>query len=524
MGQKLEERLRTAWRQIIPHVTIGLEDSAFDLGANSLQVLMLVAASSEVLRIDIDLDAFFTNPTMAYLLKQHGKNTANKAKPEEAVQEIPLLPAQRWLLSSGSNLNQWWTGLLLTAHQVFDTVLLRVAVEACAQRHAALRCTFSPDDRAARVAATPHPGVFTTLDLRNCPLEHRQRVLEWFTLRENNSVDLENGPLFSLAYIHWNDAEVRLFLRVHHLISDGYSNGVVLREIIDNYRNLAAGSKVRAKLPTSVGEIAGHRRQFADTFMLPNSFTQALDSYHFVELPKDFRPSPVSNRGIYNSALVHTLSVQQADQLEHLAKEADASIIDVFMWALARTLCKWTADNHVRIVNIDAGRRSAGIGSLDSSETVGWLSVLSLLVFEINSQLSLIQQVQLVHRQRCNAPLAGAWFDDYRERSDWTYNIAPQEMVIFNFQGNVDQLLQLDRLKLKIASEKIRKAPATDTERQSCFYIDVRRETAGMKIAWHFSRALHLDRTIETLMKDFLDHLAGASSGIGMRRLITEPK
>ena len=194
------------------------------------------------------------------------------------------------------------------------------------------------------------------------------------------------------------------------------------------------------------------------------------------------------------------------------------------MWALARTLCKWTADNHVRIVNIDAGRRSAGVGSLDSSETVGWLSVLSLLVFEINSQLSLIQQVQLVHRQRCNAPLAGAWFDDYRERSDWTYNIAPQEVVIFNFQGNVDQLLQIDRLKLEIAREQIRKAPATDTERQSCFYIDVRRETAGMKIAWHFSRALHLDGTIEKLMKDFLDHLARASSCIGMRRLITEPE
>ncbi|TKV70405.1 hypothetical protein D0C28_26605 [Rhizobium sp. AU243] len=44
--------------------------------------------------------------------------------------------------------------------------------------------------------------------------------------------------------------------------------------------------------------------------------------------------------------------------------------------------------------------------------------------------------------------------------SDWTYNIAPQEEVIFNFQGNVDQWLQIDRLKLEIAREQIRKAPA----------------------------------------------------------------
>lgn len=74
---------------------------------------------------------------------------------------------------------------------------------------------------------------------------------------------------------------------------------------------------------------------------------------------------------------------------------------------------------------------------------------------------------------------------------------------------------------------ELRTEPEVRNLRTACLRLMVRspcrssdwtyvcRETAGMKIAWHFSRALHLDRTIETLMKDFLDRLAGASSGIG---------
>ncbi|MCW3841497.1 amino acid adenylation domain-containing protein, partial [Micromonospora yasonensis] len=128
-----------------------------------------------------------------------------------------------------------------------DTALLRQAVNGIVQRHESLRTTFEARD--GRPVQVVHPTLDVALpevDLRGTALgddELEERIVG--ALRE--PFDIAAGPLLRLALLRLDTDDCVLGVAMHHLISDGWSVGVLLGELSTRYAALVAGEQ--PKLP-----------------------------------------------------------------------------------------------------------------------------------------------------------------------------------------------------------------------------------------------------------------------------------
>jgi hypothetical protein len=163
--------------------------------------------------------------------------------------EVPLSFAQQrlWFLNRLEPGSPAYTEAV--AMHIFgslDVGAFRRAVQAVAQRHEILRCTFSLVDGIPRqfVHPVPHPDVTPPLlDLRYLPHAHRRSEIYRRLYGEAERIfDLENGPLARFTLFQSGDYEYYIVHAMHHIVSDGWSMGIFVREISTLYKALVRGA------------------------------------------------------------------------------------------------------------------------------------------------------------------------------------------------------------------------------------------------------------------------------------------
>jgi len=124
-----------------------------------------------------------------------------------------------------------------------DVPALRRALTAVAERHEALRTTFREVDGQPRlVLAPPGPVPLPRVDLSTLAPEQREaRGAELAREALGRPFDLAVGPLFRAGLVTLAPEDHQLWLSVHHIISDGGSMGIFLREWLALYAAFHAG-------------------------------------------------------------------------------------------------------------------------------------------------------------------------------------------------------------------------------------------------------------------------------------------
>ena len=247
-----EERLVAVWEEMLGVAPIGRHDDFFDLGGHSLLATRLVSRVRDELGLTTHLDAFFTNPTVAGLaaLWHDADGSAESDTSEPGIvpmprgDELPLSYAQEriWFLDRLEPGNPALNipaavGLEGAVHpQALDRALGRVV-----ERHESLRTVF--EDRGGRAVQRilPVARVLEDLkiqhtDLSAVPDDERSRHLEKVLDAEaRRPFDLERGPLWRCRLVRLAPEHHVLALCVHHVVSDGWSMGLLVRELAAYY-------------------------------------------------------------------------------------------------------------------------------------------------------------------------------------------------------------------------------------------------------------------------------------------------
>jgi hypothetical protein len=146
-----------------------------------------------------------------------------------------------------------------------DLDALGGAVAGLVARHEALRTTF--DDREgelAQIVALPAPVVLPCLDLTGLPVavregEARRQVQELV----HRPFDLRTGPLLRILVLRLAEGDHVVALSMHHIVSDGWSMEVVVRELVALYDAHRAGGEARlAELPIQYGDYAAWQQRW----------------------------------------------------------------------------------------------------------------------------------------------------------------------------------------------------------------------------------------------------------------------
>jgi len=146
-----------------------------------------------------------------------------------------------------------------------DVEALEAGLTEIARRHETLRTTFAMRGEEPRQLISP-PGPLRLIrgNLEELPQEQRQaEALRWAAEEAEHRFDLSEGPLFRTILLCLDDRQHVLILTMHHIITDGWSKGVLFRELAALYRAFSSGQpSPLADLPIQYGDFARWQREW----------------------------------------------------------------------------------------------------------------------------------------------------------------------------------------------------------------------------------------------------------------------
>ena len=262
-----EELVAAVFAEVLGVERVGAGDDFFALGGHSLLATRVVSRVRETFGVELPLRALFEAPTVAALVGRlamaaGGAAPAPPLRPRPGGAGAPLSFAQERLwfldrLEPGTPAFNMPASARLTG--ALDVPALARALSEVARRHESLRTTFGvEDDRPVQVVHPPAPVPLPVVDLSGlcapCALSEAARLAAAAALAP---FDLARGPLLRAALLRLGPEEHTLLLAMHHIVSDGWSLTVLLRELGALYAAFAAG------LPSPLAELPVQYADFA---------------------------------------------------------------------------------------------------------------------------------------------------------------------------------------------------------------------------------------------------------------------
>ncbi|MEW5931882.1 MAG: condensation domain-containing protein, partial [Gemmatimonadota bacterium] len=366
----VEEVLAGIWAEVLRLERVGVEESFFDLGGHSLLATQVVSRARHAFGVEVPLRALFEAPTVAGLaarveaLRSAGVAAAPPIERVPRTGPLPLSFAQQrlWVVDrldpGGATYNMPYA---LRLRGVLDMSALRAALDALVERHETLRTTFAEQDgRPVQVIQPPALVALTELDLRDRPGAEREPYAEHLAVEEALfPFDLARGPLLRCTLLRLGEDDHVLCFTMHHIVSDGWSMQVLVREVSALYAAFARGEEPRLpELPVQYADFAVWQRDWLSGETLEEQIgfwkTRLSGAPPVLEIPTD-RP-----RGAGNSPYAARQPLQVPPEtsraLRALSRREGTTLFMTLLAAWQGLLGRYAGQDDVVVGSAIAGR------------------------------------------------------------------------------------------------------------------------------------------------------------------------
>jgi amino acid adenylation domain-containing protein len=228
------------------------------------------------------------------------------------------------------------------------------------RRHESLRTSFAyADEQPCQVIHAAESWSLSVVDLSELAANERGAEVERLAEEEaRRPFDLQDSPLFRTTLINVSEAEHVLLWTMHHIISDGWSMGVLMREVATLYKAFVHGaSSPLEELPVQYADYAVWQRESLDSEVVERQLTywrkQLGGELPVLELPTDYvRPVTQSYRGAVERV---ELSEQLSAGLREVSR-AGATLYMVLLAAFNVLLSRYTGQEEIIVGTPIAGR------------------------------------------------------------------------------------------------------------------------------------------------------------------------
>ncbi|RKH08209.1 amino acid adenylation domain-containing protein, partial [Corallococcus sp. CA053C] len=363
-----EELLAQVWAQVLGVARVGAEDNFFDLGGHSLLATQLVARVRAALDVELPLRALFEAPTVARLAERvQQASTAARLPPltptrTEGPQPLSFAQQRLWFLDQlAPDDASYNLPAALRLSGRLDVEALRRAFEALVARHEALRTTFfeqegQPFQRIHAPATWALPVEdLSALDAAASEAE----TLRLATREARQPFHLVHGPLLRTSLLRLSEEAHVLLVTMHHIVSDAWSMGVLVKELAASYAAFSAGQEPSLPpLPVQYADFAAWQRQWLQGEVLETQL--GYWKHHLagapsaLELPTDRPRPPVQSRR--GATVPVNIPAALTRSLRGLAQREGATPFMLLLSAFQLLLSRYSAQDDVSVGSPIAGR------------------------------------------------------------------------------------------------------------------------------------------------------------------------
>ncbi len=373
-----EDFVAQIWAKVLGIERVGIYDNFFDLGGHSLLATQAISRIREACALDIPLRRLFEVPTVAGLAesiaaaRQTGQNTQPPPiLPVPRDRDLPLSFAQQRLwfidqLEPGNSVYNFPAAVRLKGP--LNMVALERSINEIVKRHEALRTTFiTVDGRPVQLIAPTLTVKPSNVNLEKVPDHERETEVRRLATEEaRRPFNLAQGPLLRVTLLRLAKEEHVGLLTMHHIVSDGWSTGILIRELAALYEAYSNGRpSTLPELPIQYADFAHWQRQWLQGKALEDQLTywkRQLAEASPLELPTDHvRPAVQTFRGSLQSLL---LPKSIGDGLRSLCRQEGITLFMAFLAIFKILLHRYTSQDDLVVGTPIANRNRLEIEGL----------------------------------------------------------------------------------------------------------------------------------------------------------------
>ncbi|WP_327381583.1 non-ribosomal peptide synthetase [Streptomyces sp. NBC_01207] len=374
----VETTVAGIWSQILGVDRVGIHDNFFDLGGHSLLATRTVSLMRQELGREVTVRDLFTSPTVEQLAEViNGAVSAT-----DSVELVPVPRAEGGLPLSFAQQRLWFLeqlgldGLDLTVPAMLrvrgglDVEALETAFSGLVTRHEVLRTRFviGAQGEPVQVIDEPGPVRIPLIDLSGVH-DRASRETQARETADTEAVrpfDLTTDALLRVSLIQISDEDHIMVLAMHHIVSDGWSIGILTRELGELYAAAVQNRDAKLpELPLQYADYAIWQRQWLQGDILERQlgyWRNQLTGLEPLELPTD-HPRPAERTG-NGTSLQFDISPETTAGLRTLAADTGTSLYMVLLAAFNILLGTYARRDDIAVGTPIAGRNRAEIEGL----------------------------------------------------------------------------------------------------------------------------------------------------------------
>ncbi|WP_157696257.1 amino acid adenylation domain-containing protein, partial [Caballeronia temeraria] len=369
----LEASLAQCFADVLGLERVSVFDNFFALGGHSLLATQLVSRLREALSVEVPLRKLFDAPSVASLAEALEESPRHvSALPAlhaiERPAHLPLSFAQErlWFLEQlNPGQSTYHIPIALRLNGTLDVRAFQAALNELVARHESLRTSFVQHDG----QAVQHIAAELELPLPLIELDTLAQADEVRRLAQaeaSRPFDLQHGPLLRAQLLRLAEDQHVLLFTMHHIISDGWSTGVLVRELGACYTAALRNEPIAlAPLAVQYADYTLWQRDWlagAELERQTQYWRNQLAELAPLDLPTDRpRPAQISGRG---ATLPFALSPELSQRLHTLAQQEGVTPFMLLLAVFQTLLARLSGQSDVAVGSPIANRTHAQIEPL----------------------------------------------------------------------------------------------------------------------------------------------------------------
>lgn len=388
----VQETLSDLFAEVLRLPSVGVDDSFFELGGDSILAIQLVhrARITGVVISPNEVFEYRTVRGLADVARELATDSGLARDPDAGVGEMALTPVIRWLVERAKSFAHFSHAVVLNTPAAVDADGLRRTVQAVLDRHDLLRSRLRYEGPGWSFEVAPSGAVSAQAVVRRIEVSGDWACDRFAGLLDEQfdaatrRLDPSAGSLLQIVWFDGGTTGGRLLVVAHHLVVDGVSWGILIPDLAAAWEQIQAGRHP---------EFEPVRTSFREWARALDE--QSRDPVRVAELPRWQgvleTPDPVLGRRRLDpqrdlrSTIREVRVILSAETTSALLTTVPAAfhaeVNDVLLAGLALAVARWRlrrdADASVVLITVEChGREQDVVPGAELSRTVGWFTSL----------------------------------------------------------------------------------------------------------------------------------------------------